>query len=119
MALNRKWPVPTRCGHETGDSVQSQRDGPFSLSSNDVKSSGEDRSGAFWVATREGSIPSAATASLLHVPLREPRDFSFYEARSGVFWYPYASDNGLAILDRDASGAHLAVQVVLHAIQDF
>ena len=55
----------------------------------------------------------------LHVPLREPRDFSFYEDRSGVFWILYASGNGLAILVRDASGAHLTVQVVLHAIQDF
>jgi ligand-binding sensor domain-containing protein/signal transduction histidine kinase len=77
---------------------------PFSLSSNDVKSSGEDRSGAFWVATREGldAFDRDRARVTLHVPLREPRDFSFYEDRSGVFWILYASGNGLAILDRNA-----------------
>ena len=77
---------------------------PFSLSSNDVKSSGEDRSGAFWVATREGldAFDRDRARVTLHVPLREPRDFSFYEDRSGVFWVLYASGNGLAILDRNA-----------------
>jgi signal transduction histidine kinase/ligand-binding sensor domain-containing protein len=77
---------------------------PFSLSSNDVKSSGEDRSGSFWVATGEGldAFDRKRGRITLHVPLREPRDFSFYEDRSGVFWLLYASGNGLAILDRNA-----------------
>ena len=77
---------------------------PVSLSSNDVKSSGEDRSGSFWVATGEGldAFDRNRGRITLHVPLREPRDFSFYEDRSGVFWLLYASGNGLAILDRNA-----------------
>jgi len=75
---------------------------PLSLSSNDVKSSGEDRSGAFWVATSEGLDAFDRGRVTLHVPLREPRDLSFFEDQSGVFWVLYASGNGLAILDRNA-----------------
>jgi ligand-binding sensor domain-containing protein/signal transduction histidine kinase len=86
----------TRFGHSDTD--------PFSLSSDDVKSSGEDRSGGFWVATGEGldDFDRERGRVTLHVPLREPRELSFYEDRSGVFWLLYASGNGLAILDRNA-----------------
>ena len=66
-------------------------------------------------------MPSTAPApaSLCTCPCASRVTSRFYEDRSGVFRILYASGNSLAILDRDASGAHLTVQVVLHAIQDF
>src|SRR5262249_21646154 len=75
---------------------------PTSLSSDDIRSSGEDREGKFWVATREGldAFDPHRGRVTLHVPLSETRDFGFYEDRAGVFWIRYASGNGLAILDR-------------------
>jgi ligand-binding sensor domain-containing protein/signal transduction histidine kinase len=83
-----------RFGHDETD--------PWSLSSDSIRSSGEDRSGTFWVATSEGldTFDREHARVLEHVPLREARDFSFYEDRAGVFWVLYASGNGLAILDR-------------------
>src|SRR5713226_2901741 len=47
---------------------------PSSLSSNDVKSSGEDRMGKFWVATGEGldQFDRKTGKVTLHIPLREP-----------------------------------------------
>src|SRR5215469_2720006 len=76
---------------------------PWSLSSDAVYSSGEDRTGAFWVATAEGldEFDRAPGRVTLHVPLREPRESSFYEDGGGVFWVLYSSGNGLAILDRE------------------
>jgi ligand-binding sensor domain-containing protein/signal transduction histidine kinase len=73
-----------------------------SLSSDDIKSSGEDREGTLWVATSEGldEFDREHGRVTLHVPLRETRDFGFYEDREGVFWVRYASGNGLAILNR-------------------
>ena len=76
---------------------------PQSLSSNDVKSSGEDKTGRFWVATGEGldEFDRNTGQVKLHVPLREPlREFSFYEDRFGTFWIVHASGDGLAIFDR-------------------
>ena len=76
---------------------------PSSLSSNDVKSSGEDKEGRFWVANREGldEFDRRTGKVTLRVPLREPLpEFSFYEDRFGVFWIVHASGNGLAVLDR-------------------
>jgi ligand-binding sensor domain-containing protein/signal transduction histidine kinase len=76
---------------------------PWSLSSDEVYSSGEDRAGSFWVATAEGLDqfdPETGHVSL-HVPLPEPREMAFYEDRRGVFWVFYGSGNGLAILDRE------------------
>lgn len=75
---------------------------PASLSSSDVKSTFIDRGGTLWVATSEGIDafdPNTARVTL-HVPLREPREMSMLEDRAGVFWIIYASDNGLAALDR-------------------
>jgi ligand-binding sensor domain-containing protein len=71
---------------------------PTSLSSDEVYSSGEDRAGAFWVATAEGLDdfhPETGRVSF-HVPIREPRDLSFYEDRAGTFWVFYTSGNGQA-----------------------
>jgi ligand-binding sensor domain-containing protein/signal transduction histidine kinase len=76
---------------------------PSSLSSNDVKSTGEDKIGTFWVATGEGldAFDRDTGKVALHIPLREPvREFSFYEDRFGVFWIAYASGGGLAVFDR-------------------
>ena len=76
---------------------------PSSLSSNNVKSSGEDKEGRFWVANSEGldEFDRKMGRVTLHVPLREPsREMSFYEDRFGVFWIFHASGNGLAVFDR-------------------
>jgi ligand-binding sensor domain-containing protein/signal transduction histidine kinase len=83
-----------RFGHDNAN--------PFSLSSDDVHSSGEDRAGTFWVATREGldAFDPKNARVTEHVPLSESRDFSFYEDHQGTFWVLYASGNGLAVLDR-------------------
>ena len=84
-----------RFGHDPNDR--------FSLSSNDVKSSGEDRAGTFWVANSEGldAFDRATGRVTMHVPLHESvREFSFHEDRSGVFWIIYGSGNGLAVFDR-------------------
>jgi signal transduction histidine kinase/ligand-binding sensor domain-containing protein len=74
-----------------------------SLSSDDVYSTGEDRRGGFWAATSGGldELDPATGRVSLHVPIREPRQMSFYEDREGVFWILYSSGNGLAVLDRD------------------
>src|SRR5437016_1464757 len=79
---------------------------PFSLSSNDVKSSGEDRTGAFWVATSMGldAFDRKTGKVSLHVPLHEPtQHLSFYEDRFGVFWITFAMGCGLAVFDRKAN----------------
>jgi ligand-binding sensor domain-containing protein/signal transduction histidine kinase len=84
----------THISHDTED--------PWSLASDDVKSSGTDRSGNFWVATNKGLdlLDRDHGRVTQHVPLTEGRDFSFYEDREGVFWLLYASGNGLAVLDK-------------------
>jgi len=75
---------------------------PASLSSNDVKSTCIDRSGTLWVATSDGidAFDPRTARVTLHVPLRETREMSMLEDRAGVLWIIYASDNGLAALDR-------------------
>src|SRR6266436_365712 len=73
-----------------------------SLSSNDVKSSGEDRMGNFWVATDEGldQFDRKTEEVTLHIPLREPlHEFTFHQDRFGVFWIVHVSGNGIAIFD--------------------
>src|ERR1700733_2142175 len=74
----------------------------LSLSSSDVKSSGEDREGEFWVVTREGldKFDRKTGNILLHVAQNEPRESFFYEDRHGVFWLIHALGNGLAVFDR-------------------
>jgi len=76
---------------------------PLSLSSSEVKSSGEDRNGRFLVVNSEGldEFDRKTGKVNLHVPLREPLpEFSFYEDHLGVFWIIYPSANGLAVFDR-------------------
>jgi ligand-binding sensor domain-containing protein/signal transduction histidine kinase len=82
-----------RFGHDPSD--------PFSLSSNDVKFSGEDRTGTFWVATAKGldAFDRERGRVTLHVPLRESISQSFFEDEAGVFWILSATGNGLAVLN--------------------
>ena len=79
---------------------------PRSLSSDDIKSTGMDRTGTFWVATSEGLEafdPETGEVSV-RIPLRvEVREFYFHEDRHGVFWIIYGSGNGLATYDRQAN----------------
>jgi signal transduction histidine kinase/ligand-binding sensor domain-containing protein len=84
-----------RYAHDPGD--------PTSLESNDIKSSGEDRQGRFWVATGEGLdlFDRSAGKVGLHIPISEVSyPFSFYEDRFGVFWIYHVSGNPLAVFDR-------------------
>ena len=85
---------------------------PFSLSSNDIKSSGEDRKGTFWVCSAAGldAFDRGTDKVTLHVPMVELRELFFLEDRTGVFWIYHASGNGLEILDR---ATHLLTHVVL------
>jgi ligand-binding sensor domain-containing protein/signal transduction histidine kinase len=81
---------------------QHRSDDPFSLSSDEIKSTGQDRRGVFWVSTKEGldAFDREAGRVTLHVALKESRELSFYEDRAGTFWILSASNNGLAVLDR-------------------
>ncbi|HEY2400349.1 MAG TPA: two-component regulator propeller domain-containing protein [Steroidobacteraceae bacterium] len=88
----------------TGHSVRFHHDpgDPLSLSSDDVKWSGTDRSGTLWIANASGldAYDAAARRVTLHVPLVEPHELSFYEDKAGSFWILHASGDGLALLDR-------------------
>ncbi|MCU1248683.1 MAG: Two component sensor histidine kinase [Edaphobacter sp.] len=69
-----------------------------SLSSNDIKSSGEDREGRFWVASDKGLEEFDRTTGkvMLRIPARG-LGFSFYEDRFGALWI-FA--NMTAVFDR-------------------
>ena len=94
--------VDPATGH--GTSIRHRIDDPTSLSSDDVKSSGFDRNGTLWVATGAGldAFDAKAGRVTLHVPLREPRQMSIFEDRSGVLWIIHESGDGLAVLDRQS-----------------
>ena len=91
----------------TGQIVRYRHDAndPLSLSSDEVKQTGEDRTGTFWVVTSEGlDVFDRDTGRVtLHVPLHEPREMSFHEDRSGVFWIAHATGGGLEVFDRKTS----------------
>jgi ligand-binding sensor domain-containing protein/signal transduction histidine kinase len=79
---------------------------PFSLSSSNVRSSGEDREGSFWVTTSEGmdKFDRSSGKVLLHIPLRgSSYVFSFYEDREGTFWIYRSSGTALAKFDRSSN----------------
>lgn len=90
-------PATGRSRHYTHNAAD-----PLSLSSNNVRSSGEDREGRFWVSSIEGmdEIDRSSGKVLLHIPLREPSSsFAFFEDRLGTFWIYRNSGNPLAIFD--------------------
>ena len=91
----------------TGKTIRYRHDShnPFSLSSDEVKQTGEDRTGTFWVVTSEGldAFDRDTARVTLHVPLHEPREMSFHEDRSGVFWIAHATGGGLEVFDRKTS----------------
>jgi ligand-binding sensor domain-containing protein/signal transduction histidine kinase len=76
-------------------------DDPFSLSSNSVKSTMQDRSGNLWVVTSEGidRFEHQAGRVTLHIPLRESREMYIHQDRLGRYWIVYGSGNGLAEYD--------------------
>jgi signal transduction histidine kinase/ligand-binding sensor domain-containing protein len=79
-----------------------ERADPFSLDSNDVKLAADDREGNLWVATAKGldEFDWEHGRVLMHVPIDEPRDLSFFEDSHGTFWILKASGDGLAVLNR-------------------
>src|SRR5438477_1471000 len=84
-----------RYSHDSNDSS--------SLNSNEIKSSGEDKWGRFWVASTEGmdEFDRRTGKVTLHIPLHEPSNgLSFYEDLFGVFWIFHVSSNALAMFDR-------------------
>jgi PAS domain S-box-containing protein len=88
----------------TGRTIRYRHDpnDPFSLSSDEIKASGEDRTGTFWVGTSEGldAFNRDTEKVTLHVPLRERIVMSFYEDRFGVLWIIHDTGGGLAVFDR-------------------
>jgi signal transduction histidine kinase/ligand-binding sensor domain-containing protein len=79
---------------------------PMSLSSNNVRSSGEDREGRLWVSSSEGmdEFDRSSGKVLLHIPLSEPSSScAFFEDRLGTFWIYRNSGNPLAIFDRKSN----------------
>lgn len=84
-----------RFGHDPAD--------PDGLSSSDIKSTGEDSTGLFWVANGAGleAFDRLTGKVSIRVPLRqEVREFKFHEDAHGIFWIASGSGNGFAIYDR-------------------
>ncbi|MEA2263390.1 MAG: hypothetical protein QOJ51_6215 [Acidobacteriaceae bacterium] len=76
---------------------------PSSLSNNNVKLSGEDKQGRFWVATT-GHLDEfdRKTGKVTRdIPMPDlPLGFGFYEDRFGLFWIFHDSPNPLSVFDR-------------------
>ena len=91
----------------TGQTIRYRHDpnNPVSLSSDEVKQTGEDRSGTFWVGSSEGldAFDRDTGKVTLHVPLHERGEMSFYEDRCGVFWIAHVTGDGLAVFDRETN----------------
>jgi PAS domain S-box-containing protein len=88
----------------TGQTTHYRHDSsnPYSLSSDEIKQTGEDTTGTFWVASSEGldAFDRDRGKVTLHVPLHETREISFHEDRSGVFWITHVTGAGLEVFDR-------------------
>jgi signal transduction histidine kinase/ligand-binding sensor domain-containing protein len=78
---------------------------PYSLSTNDIKWTGEDRNGQLWVGTANGldEFDPATGRVLLHIPISDGVGIAFFEDRHGLFWITHASGNGLAQFDRSSN----------------
>jgi ligand-binding sensor domain-containing protein/signal transduction histidine kinase len=76
-----------------------------SLSTDDVKWSGEDRQGNFWVGTADGldKFDRGTGKVRLHIPMPDPFKVSFFEDRQSRFWVIHHSGNGLALYDRQSN----------------
>jgi signal transduction histidine kinase/ligand-binding sensor domain-containing protein len=77
-----------------------------SLSSSDIRSSGEDREGRFWVSTSEGvdEFDRSSGKVSLHIPLRSPAgSFAFFEDHLGTVSIYGTSGCPLAIFDPKSS----------------
>jgi signal transduction histidine kinase/ligand-binding sensor domain-containing protein len=72
------------------------------LSTNDIKWTGEDRSGSFWVGNRNGldEFDRRTGTVLLHIPVPDLIQVSFFEDRAGRFWVTQVNGNGLWLFDR-------------------
>ena len=78
-------------------------DSATGLASSDIKSTGFDRAGTFWVANGQGldAFDRNTGRVTLRIPLREAvREFTFHEDRFGVFWIIHGSGNGVATFNR-------------------
>lgn len=77
-----------------------------SLGDNDVKSTGQDRNGVFWVAHRGGLEQFDRTTGRvgLRLPLiRSGHGLMFHEDRAGVFWIIHGPDGSLTVFDRQTN----------------
>jgi len=92
-----------------------------SLSSNDIKSTMEDRSGRFWVASREGLDEFDRTSGevRLHIPILEPvREVALHEDHEGLLWIAYGSGGGAGLATYDFASnllTHYVFQTSGHA----
>jgi signal transduction histidine kinase/ligand-binding sensor domain-containing protein len=80
---------------------------PRSLSSSNIRSTGEDSKGTLWVATTEGLDafdPTTGTVSVRIPAHTRGREFSFFEDSFGVFWVFHAVGGGaLSVYDRQTN----------------
>ena len=79
---------------------------PSSLSNNDLTYCGEDKKGAFWVASNGhlDEFDRKAGKVKRHILLPEAtHGFDFFEDRFGMFWLFQSSPNPLAVLDRETN----------------
>ena len=63
---------------------------------------GEDRSGTFWVGNRDGldAFDRRSGTVILHIPVPDLIQVSFFEDRVGRFWITQVNGNGLSLFDR-------------------
>jgi streptogramin lyase len=96
-----------RLDPSTGQTIRYQHDpkNPFSLSSNVIKCTGEDKEGTLWVASSEGvdALDWKVGRVVLHIPLHEGGEMSFQEDHLGLLWIVHVTGGGLAAFDRNTN----------------
>jgi len=96
-----------RFNPSTGQTIRYTHDpkNPFSLSSNVIKCTGEDKEGTLWVASSEGvdAFDWKTGKVTLHIPLHESGEISVQEDRFGVLWIVHVTGGGLAAFDRNTN----------------